>query len=438
MDVSIFGLGYVGAVCAGCLSQMGNHVTGCDIQTHKVDAINHGQSPVEEPRLAALIKEGHESGRLIAVTDAVEAVRGTTISLVCVGTPSKDDGNINLSYLQTVCEEIGQAIGEIGRPHTVVIRSTVLPGAIEEVIIPLLKESAGVGTEEKLHICVNPEFLREGSAVADFYQPPMVVIGEDKPNDANTLVGLYEGIDAPIFRTGVKEAVMVKYACNIFHAVKIIFGNEIGSLCRSAGIDSHQVMDVFCQDRQLNISERYLKPGYAYGGSCLSKDLKAMLYFGRQKGIQTAMLSSIEGSNKSHIECCIQTVLAAGGRRIGVLGLSFKDDTDDLRESPTVEIVERLIGKGLEVRIHDKDVTTSKIFGSNLSFIQQHLPHIASLMRPTPLEVIRDAEIVLLAKPSRLYADIEKYLAAEQVLVDLIRFFEPSKFAACRYIGLVG
>lgn len=438
MDISIFGLGYVGTVCAACLSRHGHRVIGCDVQDHKVNAINNGQSPIEEPGLAEMIRQGRDTGLLRAVKDTAEAVSNSTLSLVCVGTPSEADGGINLSYLNTACGQIGKVIRDIKREHTIVIRSTVLPKALDTTIIPLLKDAVGPQWGEFLHFCINPEFLREGSAIADFENPPMVVIGEYKPNDGDALIQLYRELHSPVFRLGLKEASMVKYACNIFHALKIVFGNEIGMLCQAFGIDSHQVMDVFCQDKQLNISHRYLKPGYAFGGSCLPKDLRAMLNFGRLYNIETAMLMSIQRSNQLHIEKAVQAVLSTGARKIGVLGLSFKDNTDDLRESPTVEIIERLIGKGLVIRIHDKDVATSRIFGSNLNFIRQHLPHIATLMVTNQEEIIQDSELVLVAKPSKLYKDVPEHLSANQILVDLVRFFNPTEVTNCKYISIVG
>jgi len=426
MDVSVFGLGYVGVVCAACLAKRGHRIVGCDVQDIKVDAINGGTSPIQEPGLETLIKEGKKAGRLWATLDAAEAVKNSTISLICVGTPSRSDGDIDLSFLVKVCEQIGGIVADFGRPHT------------DEVIIPAIAKSMGAKDKKLVRLCVNPEFLREGTAIADFDHPPMIVVGEAEEGAGDDLVALYEGIGGPLFRVGLKEAVAVKYACNIFHAMKIIFGNEIGALCQAEGIDSHKVMDVFCQDKHLNISARYLKPGYAYGGSCLPKDLRAALCLGRKGNVETPLLRAIGQSNKLHIERCVQTVLSLRSRRIGVLGLSFKDDTDDLRESPTVEIAESLIGKGMEVAIHDKDVASTRIYGSNLTFIQQRLPHLASLMCQTPEEVIEQAEVVLLAKPSKLYADIETHLKSDQVLVDLVRFFDPGKFTACRYVGLVG
>jgi len=438
MDISIFGLGYVGAVCAACLVRRGHAVIGCDVQDNKVGAINDGSSPIQEPGLSELMRQGHEAGLLSATLDAGQAVARSGISLICVGTPGRPNGDIETKYLLGVCKRIGQIVKDLDRPHSVVIRSTILPDYLDEEVIPALREAAGPRFDELLRVCVNPEFLREGSAIADFESPPLILIGERRPGDGDVLAEMYQGVKAQIVRTGIKEAVMVKYACNIFHALKIIFGNEIGSLCQAGGIDSHQVMDAFCQDRQLNISHRYLKPGYAFGGSCLPKDLKAMLHFARRRDIESPMLAGIAASNKRHIERCVQAILATGARQVAVLGLSFKDDTDDLRQSPTVEIVERLLGKGVEVRIHDSDVSASRIFGSNLSFIQEHLPHLARLIRPTVAEALQGAQAVVLAKPSKAYRNVEELLVPEQTLLDLIRLFDPKTFSACRYVGLVG
>jgi len=438
MDVSVLGLGYVGTVCSACLARRGHKVIGCDVQAHKVDAINSGSTLIEEPGLDVLIKDGCETGRLRATTNLADAIESSSLTLVCVGTPSKSNGRIDLRYLESICDDVGRVVGRRGRTHSVAFRSTALPSAMEREIIPRLIGAAGPSGRELLRICVNPEFLREGTAIADFESPPMVLIGEQKPGDADLLVELYEGIDAPTWRVGIKEAFMVKYASNVFHALKIVFGNEIGRLCQADGIDSHVVMDVFCRDRQLNISDRYLKPGYPYGGSCLPKDLRALLSRAQENDLELPLLSAVGLSNDSHIRRCVQAVLDVGAKRVGVLGLSFKDNTDDLRESPTVEIVERLLGKGLELTIHDKDVSAARIFGSNLTFVQQRLPHVAALMRSTPQEVIEDAEVVVLAKASALYADVEKLLRKDQTFVDLVRFFEPGEFKACRYVGLVG
>lgn len=435
MNISLFGLGYVGAVTAGCLGQRGHAVIGCDIQANKVDAINNGKSPVHEPGLDALIAEAHRKGLIAATHDAEDAVAKSSISLVCVGTPSRPDGSVNAEYLEAVIRQIACAVRRLKRPHTVVIRSTILPDVLESQVLRLPEVAEA---SPWLRLCTNPEFLREGTAIADFDEPPMIVIGERQPGDGDELARIYEGIAAPVYRLGIREASLVKYASNIFHALKIVFGNEIGALCQAAGIDSHEVMNVFCADKQLNISPRYLRPGFAYGGSCLPKDLRATMQFGRMRNVATPMLSGIELSNKNHIERCIDAILATGSRRVAILGLSFKNDTDDLRESPTVEIVERLIGKGLQVTVYDDDVLTSRLFGSNLTFIQQHLPHIASLMHGTLQEAVESNPLVVLAKPLPKYIEAIASLRSDQTLVDLVRAVRPSDPHEYRYTGLVG
>jgi GDP-mannose 6-dehydrogenase len=413
-------------------------VIGCDPQVPKVDSINGGHTPIEEPGLAERVARAQGAGLLSATTDSREAVRQSEVSLVCVGTPSDADGDMDLTAVRAACQQIGSVIGELRRPHTVAIRSTLLPHAVRETVIPTLMEAAGAGNGSLLRICVNPEFLREGSAVQDFIKPPMIVIGEQEPGSADALVELYEGINAPIFRVGIPEAMMVKYSSNIFHALKVIFANEIGAICQREGIDSHQVMDIFCRDTQLNISARYLRPGNPYGGSCLPKDLRALLARGRALNVETPVLSGISRSRHLHVERCVKAVLATGEKRLGVLGLSFKNKTDDLRESPTVEIVERLIGKGIDVAIHDNDITTARLFGANLSYVQQHLPHLATLMRPSAKEVIEHGGAVLLAKRSDEYANISTHLKEGQVLIDLVRFIDPRHLTACQYVSLVG
>lgn len=436
MDIAVFGLGYVGTVCAACLAGRGHHVVGCDVQNHKVDAINAGQSPIAEPRLGDLIALARDSGLLSAVSDPASAVAGAEISLVCVGTPSMPSGEINLDYLMAVCRQIAQAVASTSsaRPHTLAVRSTVLPTAIGEHVLPLLTE---IGPE-RIRLCVNPEFLREGSAIADFDHPPMIVIGEANPGDGDALAEMYGDIEAPVFRMGLGEAVMVKYASNAFHATKIAFANEIGRLCQAANVNSHQVMDVFCRDDQLNISPRYLRPGQAFGGSCLPKDLRALTHLARRRDVDVPLLAGTGRSNELHVKRCIQAVMDTGQRNIAMLGLSFKDDTDDLRESPTVEIVEGLIGKGLTVRIHDKDVAAGKLVGANLTFIRQHLPHLASLLKPTVEQTIEGAGAIVVAKLSEIYRAAENLAKPGQVLIDLVRLFDPASFTACRYVGLVG
>ncbi len=436
MDIAIFGLGYVGTVCAACLAGREHRVVGCDVQDQKVDCVNAGRSPIAEPGLGELIRRVRDSGLLSACTDPAAAVAGAEVSLVCVGTPSMPTGEIDLDCLLGVCRQIAEAVAgnASAKPHTLAIRSTVLPTAIIEHVLPLLTEIAG----QRIRLCVNPEFLREGSAIADFNHPPMVVIGEANPGDGDALAEMYNGIDAPLFRMGLGEAVMVKYASNAFHATKIVFANEIGRLCQAADVDSHQVMDVFCRDEQLNISPRYLRPGQAFGGSCLPKDLRAMTHLAKQRDVDAPLLASIGRSNELHIHRCVEAVLGTGQRNVAVLGLSFKDDTDDLRESPTVEIVERLIGKGMSVRIHDKDVAAGELVGANLTFTRQHLPHLASLLEPTVEKTIENADVIVVAKSSGLYRNVANLVRPDQILIDLVRLFDPPTFKACRYIGLVG
>lgn len=435
MNITIFGLGYVGTVCAGCLAARGHRVKACDVQASKVNAVNAGTSPVHEPGLTELIQAGRASGGLLATTEPREALAESELSLVCVGTPSREDGSVDTTYLERVCAEIRTFVATSARQHTVAIRSTVLPQSFHERLSPILQTG---GTGSNLAVCCNPEFLRESTAIADFDHPPLIVVGESRPGDGDQLVRLYEGFPAPLRRMGISEAFMVKYASNAFHALKIAFANEIGSLCQVLGADSHQVMNAFCEERQLNISPRYLKPGGAFGGSCLPKDLRALLSMGRYQNTDTPLLAATMASNRLLIDRSVQAIVSTGKRRVGVLGLSFKDNTDDLRESPNVELVERLLGKGFEVLIHDKDVSASRIFGSNRSFVEQHLPHLASLLRPTPEEVVANCEVVVIAKPSKAYADVGIHLRQDQVLLDLVRFVPKSGTAVGRHLGLVG
>jgi GDP-mannose 6-dehydrogenase len=436
LKIAIFGLGYVGTVTAACLSKAGHTVIGCDVQGDKVAALNNFVSPVQEPGLHELIAGAKGTGRLSGTMDVMEAVSGSQISFVCVGTPSDEHGNVNTRYLVSACREIGESVRRLNRTHTVVIRSTVLPEQLLNDVVPCLIEAGQ--DSDLLRICGHPEFLREGTAIRDFDDPPMIVVGERRPGDGDDLVELYRDSKAPLFRLGLKEASMIKYSCNIFHALKVVFGNEIGQLCQAMGVDSHQVMRVFCQDRQLNISPAYLVPGGPFGGSCLPKDLRAALAFGRKMHVDSRLLTSIAESNRLHIERCIDAILSTKQQNIGVLGVSFKPDTDDLRESPTVEIIERLVGKGKHIVLHDEEVASNRIFGSNLTYIRQHLPHLATLMRDDPDQVIRESTTVVIAKSSKGYAHAANTMRAEQTLVDLVRLVNPGEFKACRLIGLVG
>jgi len=438
VKLSVFGMGYVGTVSAACMAKLGHNVVGVDVQAHKVDAIRAGKCVLIEPELELLVSKAVEAGKLSATTDAARAVAESDVSLVCVGTPSERTGAINLAHLLDVCRQIGQGLANHPGRHIVAIRSTTMPGAVSRELVPALEQASGLSCGKDFGVCTNPEFLREASAVRDFFHPPMIVLGQSSDADGEVMERLYQGLEAPVFRCGLDEAMMVKYACNGYHAVKVTFGNEIGMLCSLLGLDSHRVMEIFCQDKQLNISARYLMPGFAFGGSCLPKDVRAMIALGREQFLSVPMIESLMASNAYQIDRAVKQVLATGKKRIGVLGLSFKDDTDDLRESPAVEVVERLLGKGCDIAIHDKDVRLSQIFGANLSEIENRLPHVATLMKDTLEEVLDHAEVLLLTKGSKAYRDLPDKLRQGQTVIDLVRLFAPGDMPPQQYQCLCG
>lgn len=422
--VSVFGLGYVGCVSAACLAREGHSVVGVDINLRKVEALQRGESTIVEEGIAELVKEMVDAGHLRATTSAAEAVRETDLSLICVGTPSRPNGSLELTYVEHVAEEIGRAIAEKSEPHTVVLRSTVLPGTLETVVIPILERHSGKKPGSGFDACVNPEFLREGTSVRDFYEPPFTLIGATSERAAEQLGALYRGIGAPVFHLDVRAAEMVKYACNAFHAVKVSFANEIGNVCRAIGIDSHEVMDVFCTDTKLNLSPAYLRPGFAFGGSCLPKDLRALTYEARRQDVETPLLRAALETNRAHIELAARMVLDTGHRSVGILGLSFKEGTDDLRESPMVALAEILLGKGLELRIYDRRVSQGGLIGANREFIETHIPHIWSLMCEDLTEVVRRSDTLVLGTRSEEFFTIGKKRRNGQVVVDLARVLE--------------
>lgn len=421
MHLSVFGMGYVGNVSAACFAGDGHTVIGVDPNTVKIDLINRGASPIVEPGLAELVADGVRSGRLRGITDAVEAVMATELSMVCVGTPSQPNGNLDLKYLVRVCEDIGQALQQKETFHVVVIRSTMLPGTMREIVIPTLERASGKMAGIDFGVCNNPEFLREGSAVRDFREPPKTVIGESDPASGSKLAGLYASVDAPLIRTDIEVAEMVKYADNAWHAVKVTFGNEIGAVCKRLGIDSHAVMDIFCQDTKLNISKNYLKPGFAFGGSCLPKDLRALTYKGRELDLPLPMLSGVLPSNRWQVEAGADMILSKGRRKVGVLGFSFKANTDDLREAPMVDVIERLLGKGLDIRIHDRNVSLARLTGANRDYILKTIPHISNLMVDTVDEVLEHAEVVVIGNGDAAFRQVPERLRDDQVLVDFVR-----------------
>jgi len=426
LRISIFGLGYVGTVSAGCLADDGHEVVGVDPLPTKVDLINRGQSPIIETDIGEIIAATVKAGRLRATSDPVEAIRETELSFVCVGTPSQANGNLDLRYIRRICEQIGEAVKSKSARHTVVIRSTILPGTMHKMVIPTLEEFSGKKAGVDFGVCNNPEFLREGSAVKDFRQPPKTVIGESDQASGDILAALYKKLEAPLIRTNLETAEMVKYVDNSWHALKIGFANEIGTLGKSLGVDAHEVMKIFCQDRKLNISTAYLSPGFAFGGSCLPKDLRALSYQAKMHDLQLPILTSILPSNEMQIARGVQLITEKGHTRVGILGFSFKAGTDDLRESPLIEVIERLIGKGYDLRIYDKNVNIASLVGANRDFILNHIPHISKLMVSDIGAVLNHAQTVVIGNKDPDFKIVPERLREGQFLVDFVRVIEGS------------
>ena len=421
MKISIFGMGYVGTVSAGCLAQEGHEVIGVDPVRTKVDLINAGQTPIIEAEIPEVIAAAVKSGRLRATDDEAEAVNQTELSFVCVGTPSLANGNLDLAYIRRVCELLGKALKNKPAHHTVVIRSTVLPGTMRQIVIPILEEYSGKKAGVGFGICNNPEFLREGSAVRDFNNPPKTVIGEIDRASGDILTALYKKLDAPLIRTDLETAEMVKYVDNSWHALKIGFANEIGNLCKSFSIDAHAVMGIFCQDKKLNISPAYLMPGFAFGGSCLPKDLRALAYKAKMQDLALPILTSILPSNEMQVSRGVDLIMQKGHKKVGILGFSFKAGTDDLRESPMIEAIERLIGKGYDLRIFDKNVNLARLVGANRDFILNHIPHIARLMVNDIDAVLDHAQTIVIGNNDPDFQSVPNRLRGDQGVVDLVR-----------------
>ena len=424
MRLSVFGLGYVGCVSAACFAARGHYVIGCDVSALKVEIVGCGRSPIVEPGIENLIAEAVNAGRLRTTTDCARAVIDSDVSLVCVGTPSNHNGSLDLSYIERVCNQIGEALEAKSDFHIIAIRSTMLPGSISSVVIPALEQGSGKKAGRDFGVAINPEFLREGTSIKDFDNPPFTLIGADDEKTACALRDLYTGINAPVITIGIKEAEMVKYACNCFHALKVTFANEIGILCKAMGVDSHEVMDVFCKDTKLNISPAYLKPGFAFGGSCLPKDLRAITYKAKELDVDVPVLSSIMASNRRQVESAAGMVLRTGRKRVGVLGLSFKSGTDDLRESPMVSLIETLIGKGLKLTIYDRDVELARLFGANRDYIEREIPHISQLMSAELDEVIDGSEVIIIGKKEDEFRRLSNKLDNGRVIIDLVRLLE--------------
>jgi GDP-mannose 6-dehydrogenase len=419
-SISVFGLGYVGSVSAACFAHKGNRVIGVDLNPSKVDALNSGRNPIVEARLEELIAESHASCRLHATTDSRVAVLESDISLLCVGTPSQRNGKLDLSGVERVCEQIGEALRAKTGFHWVVLRSTVLPGTTEHVVIPTLEKTSGKKANSDFGVCFHPEFLREGTAVSDFFSPPFTILGTSNQERLGLLRELYHWANSKIYETTPSTAEMVKYVCNAFHGLKVSFANEIGTLCKGMGVDTETVTEIFTSDTHLNISSAYLKPGFAFGGSCLPKDLRAISYRAKELDARLPLLESILPSNAQHIERAAEAVLRTNKRKVGLLGLSFKSGTDDLRESSLVHLVKRLLGEGCECRIWDEDVLLGRILGSNRQFIEETIPHVGSLLTRDLQEVVESSEVLVIGTKAVSSEKLAAHLRPGTVVIDLV------------------
>lgn len=419
--VSVFGLGYVGCVSAACFASEGFDVIGVDVNTSKVKLLASGHATIVEEGIGPLVCSMVSAGRLRATFDAIEAVRYSSLSMICVGTPSQPNGSLNTAHVKRVAEQIGHALRDKKEHHVVVLRSTVLPGTTTGMLIPTLEAASGKREGRDFSVCMNPEFLREGTSLHDFAHPPFTIIGAADEAAGRAVAQLYAGIDAPLHITAIGVAEMLKYACNCFHGVKVTFANEIGNLCKALGTDSHEVMRLFCEDKKLNISSAYLRPGYAFGGSCLGKDLRALAYRGKELDVETPVLNAVLESNRKQVLKAYEMVQATGRRRVGVLGLSFKAGTDDLRESPVVSLVEMLIGKGHTLSIYDRLVSSAGLIGANRDYIEREIPHIWSLMRDSTAEVVESSDVIVIGNDAAEFRQIQPLLNGDRVVIDLVR-----------------
>lgn len=420
LSISLFGLGYVGSVSAACFAHRGHRVTGVDVSPAKVEMLASGRSPIIEARMSELVAEGHAAGRLAATTDAAKAVQESEISFVCVGTPSLRSGKLDLSHIEKVAGEIGEALRDKQGHHIVVLRSTVLPGTTESTLIPILEKSSGRRHGTDFTVCYNPEFMREGSAVADFLQPPYTILGALPAQHLAPLRELYNDLAGPTFETSIPVAEMVKYVSNVFHAVKVGFANEIGTLCKNLGVDTQKVTEIFTSDHKLNISPAYLFPGFAFGGSCLPKDLRAITYRAKELDLSLPLLEALTPSNAEHVNRAVEAVLRTNRRKVAMLGLSFKAGTDDLRESPQVQLIKRLLGEGCQVRVWDKDVSLGRLAGSNRQYIEEVIPHIGSLLSADLDDVVRSGEVVIVGTKSVDKSQLSSCLGPNQIVIDLV------------------
>jgi GDP-mannose 6-dehydrogenase len=433
MKVNVFGLGYVGCVTAACLANDGHEVAGIDVDMVKVDLINAGRSPIREPGLDEKIKTAVDSGRLAATRDHLAQA---DVSLVCVGTPSRENGGQDLGFLRSVSEQISEYLAGIDSYHVVNVRSTVLPGTFGEVVIPILESGSGKKSGGDFGVCMNPEFLREGTSVVDFYEPPFTVIGQIDDKSGDVVARLYSSIDAKLFRTSIKTAEMLKYVSNAFHALKVAFANEVGTFCKKIRADSREVMDLFASDRKLNISTAYLKPGFAFGGSCLPKDLRALLHKAREIDLELPLLSAVLPSNAMQIERAYELIRRTGQRRVGIIGLSFKPGTDDLRESPMVDLIEKLLGKGYTVSVFDEEVSYSRLHGSNKRYIEMAIPHISQLLCGSVEQTISGSEVIVLGSKTGKYHELLSGLGDSFHVIDLDSAGSGQRKSFANYSGI--
>lgn len=436
MKISIFGMGYVGAVSGACFARMGHEVIGVDVNRGKIDLINAGSSPVVEEGLSELMAEAHRAGRISATDDPSEGVRRSEISLISVGTPTGADGVQVLGALDSVVTSIGEALRQKSEPHTVVVRSTVMPHTTEKRIAPSLERASGRHLGTELELSFNPEFLREGAAIKDFFHPPFVVVGGVREASCPQTAALYSGIDAPVFSTTASIAESLKYACNAYHAVKIAFANELGTVMKSAGIDARETMRLFCEERQLNISPAYLRPGFAFGGSCLPKELRAIVGVAKTAGLEVPMLANVLASNERHVERAFEMIQRRGRRKVALFGLAFKPGTDDLRESPLVTLAERLIGKGFELAIFDRSVDLARLTGTNLDYIRREIPHLDRLVTNSVEDALAGAGTIVIGHAPSDAIDAIATAVAGRSVIDLQGIGALQRLANVDYEGI--
>jgi GDP-mannose 6-dehydrogenase len=420
LSISVFGLGYVGSVSAACFASMGHRVIGVDVNPSKVEMMENGRSPIIEASMGELVAEGNRAGRLHATVDSLAAVLDSDVSFVCVGTPSLRNGKLDLSHIEKVAQEIGVALKQKKSRHTFVLRSTVLPGTTESIVLPILEQASGRRAGIDFTVAYNPEFMREGSAVADFLQPPYTILGAHDSSHLSALRELYKQTPGTVFETSIAVAEMVKYLSNAFHAVKVTFANEVGTLCKHLGVDAQAVTEIFASDMRLNISRAYLSPGFAFGGSCLPKDVRALTYKAKELDLKLPMLESLLPSNAEHVERAVEAVMRTKKRKIAQLGLSFKAGTDDLRESPQVQLVKRLLGEGYEVKVWDQDVSMGRLAGSNRQYIEEVIPHIGSLLSADLEDVLNWGEVVIIGNKSVKKDELARHLRSDQIVIDLV------------------